>query len=296
VKSRPTWLEGCWVVLDHAPDGDSVRFVPDQPIPVSQSMPRLRWSKDGALSVRLLGVDAPEIHYRRRGQPLWRQPPPWGERAAQALLNFLGFPELQRNLAGRVVGAEPQACRGTLGILRVDRYGRALALALRGEQGLTLEDYGTRDVSLAWEDLWEVSANRELLQQGHVYPLVHKDFPVNWRVSLSTSVQMARMQGKGVWRVDRTHCGVPLLDAQTLRDTLESACLIWPFLFRRLVDIETCFRHASSSKAWLSRLNRHTGLVSLSSVSGTVPFLDLISFTDGKLQLLVPPEEIVIHS
>ena len=283
------------MVLDHVPDGDSVRFVPDQPIPVAQSMPRLRWSKDGALSVRLLGVDAPEIHYRRRGQPLWRQPPPWGERAAQALLSFLGFSELQRNLAGRVVDAEPQACRGTLGILRVDRYGRALALALRGEQGLTLEDYGARDVSLAWEGLWEASANRELLQQGHVYPLVHREFPADWRVSLSASVQMARMQGKGVWHVDRTHCGFPLSDAQALRDTLESACLIWPFLFRRLVDIETCFRPASSSEAWLSRLNRHTGLVSLSSVRGTVPFLDLIAFTDGRLQLLVPPEEIVIH-
>ena len=284
------------MVLDHVPDGDSVRFVPDQPIPVAQSMPRLRWSKDGALSVRLLGVDAPEIHYRRRGQPLWRQPPPWGERAAQALLSFLGFSELQRNLAGRVVDAEPQACRGTLGILRVDRYGRALALALRGEQGLTLEDYGARDVSLAWEGLWEASANRELLQQGHVYPLVHREFPADWRVSLSASVQMARMQGKGVWHVDRTHCGFPLSDAQALRDTLESACLIWPFLFRRLVDIETCFRPASSSEAWLSGLNRHTGLVSLSSVRGTVPFLDLIAFTDGRLRLLVPPEEIVIHS
>ncbi len=284
------------MVLDHVPDGDSVRFVPDQPIPVAQSMPRLRWSKGGALSVRLLGVDAPEIHYRRRGQPLWRQPPPWGERAAQALLSFLGFSELQRNLAGRVVDAEPQACRGTLGILRVDRYGRALALALRGEQGLTLEDYGARDVSLAWEGLWEASANRELLQQGHVYPLVHREFPADWRVSLSASVQMARMQGKGVWHVDRTHCGFPLSDAQALRDTLESACLIWPFLFRRLVDIETCFRPASSSEAWLSGLNRHTGLVSLSSVRGTVPFLDLIAFTDGRLRLLVPPEEIVIHS
>jgi hypothetical protein len=182
-----------------------------------------------------------------------------------------------------------------LGILRVDRYGRALALALRGEQGLSLEDYGVRDVSPAWEDLWEASANRELLQQGHVYPLVHRDFPADWRVSLRASVQKARMQGKGVWRVDRTHCGFPLSNAQTLRDTLESACLIWPFLFRRLVDVETCFPHASSSEAWVSQLNRHTGLVSLSSAGGTVPFLDLIAFTDGRLQLLVPPEEIVIH-
>ncbi|MBU6995298.1 thermonuclease family protein [Ferrovum myxofaciens] len=290
MKSRPTWLEGCWVVLDHAPDGDSVRFVPDHPIPVAQCMPRLRWSKDGALSVRLLGVDAPEIHYRRRGQPLWRQPSPWGEQAAQALLNFLGFSSLQRNLAGRVVGADPQACRGTLGVLRVDRYGRALGLALRGE------DRGARDASLAWEDTWEASANQELLRQGHVYPLVHKDFPTDWRISLSTSVQMARMQSRGIWPADRTHCGFPLSDAQTLRDTLESACLIWPFLFRRLVDVETSFLRGSSSAEWLSRLNRCAGSVSLSSVNGSVPFLDLISFADGKLQLLVPPEEIVIHS
>ena len=282
------------MVLDHAPDGDSVRFVPDRPIPVAQSMPRLRWSKDGALSVRLLGVDAPEIHYRRRGQPLWRQPPPWGERAAQALLNFLGFPVLQRNPAGRVVGAEPQACRGTLGVLRVDRYGRALALALREEQ--SRERHGAGDALPAWKDLWEVSANRELLQQGHVYPLVHRDFPMGWRGSLNTSVQVARMQGKGVWRADRTHCGIPWSAAQTLRDTLESSCLIWPFLFRRLVDVEAGFRPAGSAMEWLSRLNRHVGSVSLSSINGTVPFLDLITFTDGKLRLLVPPEEIVILS
>ncbi|NDU86126.1 MAG: hypothetical protein G3H99_05890 [Ferrovum sp.] len=282
-----TWTEGRWVVLDHLPDGDSLRFIPHDPQALSHRFTRLRWGKDDTCSVRLMGIDAPEIHYRVRGHRLWRQPPPWGEQAGAALLSFLGFPQISRTREGRIVAASPPACNGAMAIQRVDRYGRALALAFRGDHGVT------HAPSSPLPHLWWTSANHHLLTEGWVYPLIHDDFPKPWRPIVMTATATARTLGLPLWANDHTHRGFPLDEEFESHRIIEEKHLIWPFLFRRLVRV-WADRPSHSPTDWIQKLDRAVGPVTLSSSACVVPFGALLSYQRQQLQLLVPPEEIVL--
>lgn len=276
---RLTWLEGSWVVLDTTPDGDTLQFLPDKAAEIQITFDRLHWNRCGTFTVRLYGIDTPETHYLRRGQPVVRQPYPWGELAAQHLLDFLGLQAIHFSPAGRIVDGDSTGCRGRLALVKIDRYGRAVGLACRPHLRL--------DALSAWL----TSANLSLIQTGYAWPLFHGPFPKIWLPSLLQALQEARLQRRGLWPHDLSHLGFPWKYDDW--PSLQRTHLIWPFLFRRLADT-----HARIMKnpalTVLSSLDRAMGRVTLSRSGCRVRFVELLQCDPHQWQLLVAPEEIIL--
>src|SRR5438552_3706059 len=105
-------IHGRFVIVGGEPDGDSARFIADEPGHFRQLVrgervkPSLR---DGSVQLRLEGLDAPELHYFSVSQPL-------AGVARDGLLHALGFAEVQyaAALPRQVAQARPAAVRGAI--------------------------------------------------------------------------------------------------------------------------------------------------------------------------------------
>ncbi len=315
-------LSGRFTLLDSAPDGDSIHFIPDQPqalqslgaagrtadtvsqqtfaITQVQSLGAaggtagrrpgqqkaggaLRWSPRGAISLRLEGIDALETHYLGNGGlGVLRQPPPWPERAAQALVTFLGFEQVVRGPDERVVSTVPAATRGAIQLERVDRYGRAVAYAFRGN----IQGAGFGSLTPA---VLASSANGHLLQQGLAYPVLYQDMAHTTLRWLYDHTRKARAAGRGLWPQDLTHSGFTVHSVQDLAQR----AVIWPKLYRRLVDQMGAAPH-NPLESLADALEARVGLVLLWREGVNVCFADLLEIDPHarSVRLLVPPEEI----
>ncbi len=298
-------LSGRFTLLDSAPDGDSIHFIPDQPqwlqaqAPAAGGFPprhsalpgarALRWSPRGAITVRLEGIDALETHYLAKGGlGVLSQPPPWAEQAAGALLRFLGFERVVRGPDERILGTEPAATRGAIQLERVDRYGRAVAYAFRGNiHGSDLAAPSPTSTVLA------SSANGYLLQQGLVYPVLYQDMALNTLRWLYQQTQQVRAAGRGLWPMDLTQVGFAWHSLQEF----QQRALIWPKLYRRLVDQIGSVAHAPLASL-AQALDQRVGSVLLWRQGVAVSFADLLHIDpqNHRVRLLVLPEEIAFHS
>ena len=73
LETPPTPLTaGQLVVSTYAPDGDAVRFIPAQGAQLASlgNAGALRVAPDGSVQLRMQGIDAPDVHYAGRAQPL----------------------------------------------------------------------------------------------------------------------------------------------------------------------------------------------------------------------------------
>ena len=233
--------------------------------------------------MRLDGVDAPETHYLAAGGlGVLRQPPPWPDRAAAALLRFLGFETVGRHSDERVVTARPAAVAGALAVRRVDRYGRAVAFAFRGRFRM-----GARSRFALTADAVHSSANWRLLADGLAYPVFYRDMPPALVALLAQAAADARGAGRGLWPHDRSHGGFALTSLDALQ-----CDLLWPKLFRRLVDHVGGNGGDLSLAAFGAFLEGDVGAVRLWQAACDVPFADLVAVDHAAVRLLVPPEAI----
>src|SRR5215813_9008738 len=104
-------IEGTFRVLKAAPDGDSFRFYPgnkDQWTKVPGGH-NVRTNQSGGAQLRLDGIDALETHYAPKGGALGtlHQPADLAEGASKALLDFLGFSDIQRDARETVTSGKP---------------------------------------------------------------------------------------------------------------------------------------------------------------------------------------------
>ena len=92
-------LHGAFVIEGKQPDGDSIRFRPNQPelLQKLKRANRIEPSKDGTVQLRLEGIDAPELHDENVAQPFSKEP-------RNALLSWFGF-------------SSTRSARGSAGIL-----------------------------------------------------------------------------------------------------------------------------------------------------------------------------------
>src|SRR4051812_27221756 len=94
-------IPGSFRILGASPDGDSVRFYPDDPGAFAAAGLQVRTNAAGGAQLRLDAIDALETHYTPRSAPHpWHQPADLGGGAATALLDLLGFTDIQRNGGG----------------------------------------------------------------------------------------------------------------------------------------------------------------------------------------------------
>ncbi|MEW6660478.1 MAG: thermonuclease family protein [Thermodesulfobacteriota bacterium] len=226
-------ISGTFHVDGYTPDGDSLHF---------QAQNADNWEKLGGQPVklnprgqaqlRLEGIDALEMNFEGRHQPL---------KYAQAARDFLlSQLEIRSNLFGPAHARDGAA--GYLLSRNVDKYRRPVAFVFTGAP--------------AWPDGEKVfldaahirkSVNYLLLQAGLVYPTYYEGLYADLREELTRGCRGARTNGRGLWPQDCTNSGV-VMDGL---NSLTTKCILLPKLFRRLVRFIKEDRDISGFRGYL---------------------------------------------
>ncbi|MBH8573175.1 nuclease [Nostocaceae cyanobacterium CENA369] len=224
-----TSIQGNFRIIKAAPDGDSIRFYPNNPQLWEKLLPtRVVTNRAGGAQLRLDSIDALETHFNPRGDSIGvqHQPLELAHSAASELLKFLGFKKITRNANEVVTAAEPEAIPGFILTKFADTYGRSVAFAFKGNSDV-------EDGSSIYLDksLLKKSANYHLLAKGLVYPTFYSKLYPDIRKELILVTEKVRKEKKGLWALDKTNDGFVLEDLETITDNV----VILPKLFRRLL-------------------------------------------------------------
>jgi endonuclease YncB( thermonuclease family) len=224
-RFHPTYpiIRGNFVITGYEPDGDSVRFIADDPTLYNnlQRHYRIKLSKDGSVQLRLEGVDATELHYGTAAQP-------FGAEARDTLLSWTGF----RNVAyadtssTKVASSTPESIPGGILSLAAEANGRPVSYMLLDA------DLETGDTVRVDEAVLRKTLNYRLLEAGMAYYTVYTSMPAAHRDFFRATASSARSSRKGIWAVDRTSEFV-LDDQESIGP--DGQCIL-PKLFRRCTD------------------------------------------------------------
>ncbi len=199
-------VPGRVVLAGQVPTGARVPFVPDDPDRV-------------AMSVRLQGIDAPEIAHFGQSQPL-------ALAARRALLSWIGFREVAYASDGRTVAcSSPTSVPVTFALPAAQGSTPASGHLFRVRSALRPLAMDAQDLPLG------TTASCAMLREGHAYYLAYESLPPSHREYLRNVAQRARSALRGVWAHDATSRGfVPL------RALGPAGALVFPMLFRRCVE------------------------------------------------------------
>lgn len=275
-----TWIRGRLVVVGYSPDGDSVRFVPDEIATVRglEKGGRVRPSeRDGSIQLRLDAIDAPETHYQDQAQPL-------ADEARATLLEAAGFSGVRFD-DDTVTAATPDSVPAAICAALVEVNGRPVALLVTGDAVTAHEDGDEVDPAT----VVDVSVNATQTRNGRAYLTLYTSTPEPVRRRFLELAADATGPGS-VWAADRSG-GFTLT---TQADVGPDGQLILPKLFRRATD----YLRADTSEEFLAWLRaqgsdddpveaagRRTTLSELITQDGdrialTVPITDLVFVED----------------
>jgi hypothetical protein len=219
-------LAGTFHVLGSEPDGDSIRFRPNDPADWEKvpGATAVRRNVNGAAQLRLDAIDALETHYAPPGGHSQHQPLELAHAAAAELLDWLGFTGVTRK--GETVSGVANDDRPGFILTRgADLYGRCVALVGRGDA--PAGEQVRVDVELLRQ-----TVNHHLTSTGLVYPTFYTKLYVDLRNELAAVAGAARSARAGVFAGDETQSGVTVDSLATLTDS----AVILPKLFRRLAE------------------------------------------------------------
>src|SRR3954451_14382648 len=188
-------LAGTYRIVATEPDGDSIRFYPEDPaqwerVPGPHAV---QTNASGGAQLRLDGIDALETHYSPRGWGPLHQPLQFGHEAAAELLRWLGCRGVQRD-GEEVTAATPDRLPGFLLTRGADLYGRCVALVGRGDPPGRSGGQLRVEVALLRE-----TANHRLMATGLAYPTFYTNLYVDLRTELAAQAAAARAAGLGVF-------------------------------------------------------------------------------------------------
>jgi endonuclease YncB( thermonuclease family) len=189
-------IKGNFVVIDKQPDGDSVRFRPDNTSLLKKLKRgyRIDPSKDGTVQLRFEAIDAPELHYLGDKQPMGRE-------ARDFLLNELGFSNYIYNDNDTITDAVPGEIRGGILSQAAETNGRPVSYVFLESDLAVFNDgerVGVDDALLA------KSMNAKVLQAGMAYYTVYSSQPASHQVFMRSLAEEAKAANLGVWQVDKT--------------------------------------------------------------------------------------------
>lgn len=233
-------IHGYAVVDGYQPDGDTIRFVPDD-MKLVMRLPQshlVAMGADTSVSVRLEGIDAPELHYEGAEQPAARP-------ALDALLREIRWPPAPSEERGVPVrsGGSPRGVRVAVLTRACDSHGRVIGYVFPRYAAVA-----TSAARLARVEHLVASVNARLLGAGVVYPLAYQTQPSSHRLLFCRLAAFARKARKGIWLRDRSRDGFALHSEASLG---AHGALVFPKLFRRSVVF---FREAARGigfKDWL---------------------------------------------
>ena len=237
-----TLIQGTFHVLNYSPDGDSIRFAPDDVTLVRNlAGSRARINARGHVQLRIEAIDALETHYSPpSGGGALHQPLALAQAATDRLLDFVGIGGVQWDQAHRTVIAAADGVRGHVLARTVEKNGRPVAFVFAGDPA----EADGREVPLDVARL-QGSYNFAALAEGIAYATFYKGLFADLRDALAAAAVAARAAGRGVYATDRTNAGVTATDLGVITD---QASLL-PKLFRRLSEYMVNFGTAVGFQA-----------------------------------------------
>jgi hypothetical protein len=272
------------------PDGDTVRFVPDNPnllknfSLVDSIDPRdADFKGGGAVSLRFEAIDALELHYKGSQQN------DQGARAARELmLEEVGFQSVTYSGQNSTVvqTASPHPIRGYILTRSIDPYGRVVSFIFTG----TANRPDGSDVFLD-TTMMDKSINAKMAKTGQAYAAFYDTLPTDLRNRTTDLVNSAWEHDKGVWVND-----VSMNGATTSNQSQLEMLTLWPKLFRRLTDY---FRDGNQGLAgldsWLRADITRDDILWIIPLNEKGNLHDVITITGNKISLKYWPEEMVIQ-
>jgi len=281
-----TLIEGKYKVIKAAPDGDSIRFYPNNPKLWEKLPTRVSTNRAGGVQLRLDSVDALETHYNPKGDSIstQHQPLEFAHGAAHELLKFLGFKKITRGNNEVVTASQPEEVPGFILTRFADVYGRSVAFAFKGNADI--EDGS--DVYFE-KSLLKKSANYQMLAKGLAYPTFYSKLYPDIRQELANVTKKARQENKGLWALDKTNDGFVLEELATITDNV----VILPKLYRRLLSYLAINDGSVALDGFLAYLkSTNDRLIILPE--GHVTGFDFVVKVNGQnIQLTTQPEDLV---
>jgi hypothetical protein len=178
-------IKGHFVLEKFKPDGDSLRFVPQEPERFrGLYREHMSLATDGGYQLRLEGIDAPETHYGAARQPQ-------GDEARDHLLELLGITGVTRE-EQLITGCKPPRLPGTILTASFDPHGRPISYALLEADATELRDGQELKVEA---ELLSRTLNARMLQDGFAYPLLYTSTPVVHQDYLRGAAKSAQAKG-----------------------------------------------------------------------------------------------------
>lgn len=250
------------------PDGDSMRFVPDDPSPIFEltrrgSAPKINHS-NGSIQLRYESVDTMESRA--------------GQLATEATQSNIELANAGGNIPSRAY-----ICSTQLG-----PNGRPIVFVFTGNTDV--DDGG--EIFLQPDDI-VTSINAQQFARGLAYPLFYDTLFDDLRERCLEISQGARSNGLGVWDQDMT------LNGAEWTGSVETLPPIFPKLWRRidryvrdetLFDPEAPFRNL---KQFIERTGERVNILSEQRFTG---FDNIIDTTDTTVRMTVDPHDIVVIS
>jgi endonuclease YncB( thermonuclease family) len=280
-------LAGTFRILATEPDGDSIRFYPDDPaqwerVPGPNAV---RTNAGGGAQLRLDGIDALETHYSPRGGGPLHQPIDLAHQARDELARWLGFRGVQRD-GETVTAATPEQLPGYLLTRGADVYGRCVALIGRGAAPAAT---GTQTMVRVAH--LRRTANHRLMAAGLAYPTFYLKLFPDLRAELTKQARQARDAKKGVWAGDRSQKGVDVKSLATLTDD----AVLLPKLFRRLVDYLALNDRDVSLDGFPAYLAQREDPVFILSTGAYTGFDFVVAVRGQVVRLTTEPEDLVFQ-
>lgn len=254
------------------PDGDSMRFRPDDPTPLfllpRRGRPPKVNSQNGTIQLRFEGIDTMES----------RAADPFSSDATTSNLGLCGVPSGTGTARGHILSTQ------------IGPNGRPISFVFAGDAPQADGESVFLNV-----DRMKDSVNFQQLSRGHAYPLFYDTLFFDLRMAMADQAASARGNGDSVWSADVTNTGA----TYTGRDSLETMPPIFPKLWRRLDsysrDSDVVNPNSLDEfKEYLNSLREER--VFIVSEGRSTGFDDIIEVDGDTIRMTALPEDMVIVS
>jgi endonuclease YncB( thermonuclease family) len=279
-------IQGTYRAVGARPDGDSVRFYPNDPDDWDRvdGPHKVQRNAGGGAQLRLDAIDALETHFLTKAGEQ-HQPHRFGQAASSELLDWLGFTNVVRNDRDTVTECEPAEVPGYILTRTADVYGRCVSFASKGDAPASSGSRVFVDVAML-----QRTVNYHQLARGLAYPTFYRKLFPDLRTSLTEAAKMARAEQLGLWPEDATQTGASVETTRSLFDSL----VVMPKLFRRLADYLALNDGDLSLAGFSGFLDQKDDRLFILSTGHSTSFDTIVQVTDdSSVKLTVPPEDIV---
>ena len=278
-------IVGTYRLIGSRPDGDSVRFYPNDPAEWDLVPGPVRRNALGGAQLRLDGIDTLETHYpTKRGET--HQPRRFGRAAQEELLSWLGFSQVHRSDDDTVTDSVPRQADGYVFTRGADVHGRCVAFAGRGAAPGPSGRPMHVDVAAI-----QSTANHHQLRRGMAYPTFYRKLFPDLRAELADAAAQAKSDDEGFWPADLTFSG---LKGEGLEQLAESATIM-PKLFRRLADYLVLNDGDPSLAGFRAYVAERGDRMFILSTGHWTGFDFVISVTDQTVKLTAPLDDLVFE-